>query len=148
MVFRSFTPLEFDPKTGLTPAGKKSNNVLNGVYAVRMVTHTFAGGVFTQQLHGNRDPNINLSNVNLLAHLGVFSDSEKEDNEYFANEAIESLNSADERIVGENGLNIRVDALTGEGQITDGGANISEEAFGPNPLAWPDPFGPTPPDEG
>jgi hypothetical protein len=148
MVFRSFTPQEFDPKTGLTPAGKKSNNVLNGVYAVRKVTHSFAGGVFTQTLHGIRDPKINLKYVNLLAHLGVLSEVDNESNEYFANEAIESLNSADERIVGENGLNIRVDALTGEGQITEGGANISEEAFGSNPLAWPDPFGPTPPDEG
>lgn len=145
VVFRSFTPQEFDPETGLTPAGKKSNNVLNGVYAVRMVTHTFSGGVFTQQLHGNRDPKINLSNVNLLAHLGVLSDSEKEDNEYFANEAIESLNSADERVTGENGLNVRVDALTGEGQITEGGANISEAAFGDFEL-YPDPFGPTPPE--
>lgn len=75
MVFRSFTPLEFDPETGITPAGKKSNNVLNGVYGVRMVTHSFSGGVFTQTLHGIRDPSINLSNVNLLAHLGV-SESE------------------------------------------------------------------------
>jgi len=111
MVFRSFTPQQFDPKTGITPAGKKSNNVLNGVYGVRTVTHTFAGGTFTQTLHGIRDPKINVSNVNLLAHLGVLSESEKEDNKYFANQAIESLNSGDERITGENGLNIRTEAF-------------------------------------
>ena len=73
MVFRSFTPQQFSATTGITPAGKKVNNVLNGVYAIRMVTHIFTGGVFTQTLHGIRDVRINLANVNLLAHLGVAS---------------------------------------------------------------------------
>lgn len=65
MVFRSFTPQEFDPETGLTPAGRKNTNVINGVYGVRMVTHSFSGGEFTQTLHGNRDPRISIKNVNL-----------------------------------------------------------------------------------
>ena len=69
MVFRSFTPQEFDPETGLTPAGKEASNVLNGVYGVRMVTHSFSGGEFTQRLQGIRDININLRNVDLFAEL-------------------------------------------------------------------------------
>ena len=69
MVFRSFTPQEFDPETGLTPAGKKSSNVLNGVYGVRMVTHSFSGGEFKQRLQGLRDINTNLRNVDLFANL-------------------------------------------------------------------------------
>jgi hypothetical protein len=119
MVFRSFTPQEFDPKTGLTPAGKKSNNVLNGVYGVRTVTHTFAGGTFTQALHGIRDPKINVSNVNLLAHLGVSESSEtqSESNEYFANQAIDALNAGD-LITGANGLNISASAF-GESPFDD-----------------------------
>ena len=70
MVFRSFTPQEFDPETGLTPAGKKSSNVLNGVYGVRVVHHSFSGGEFTQRLQGIRDINTNLRNVDLFAELG------------------------------------------------------------------------------
>lgn len=69
MVFRSFTPQEFDPETGLTPAGKKSSNVLNGVYGVRMVHHSFSGGEFTQRLQGIRDINTNLAEVDLYATL-------------------------------------------------------------------------------
>jgi len=71
MVFRSFTPQEFDPNTGLTPAGSKSNNVLNGVYAIRQVEHKFSSGQFTQSLHGIRDPKVNLANVDLLSNLRV-----------------------------------------------------------------------------
>lgn len=140
MVFRSFTPQEFDPATGLTPAGKKSNNVLNGVYGIRTVTHTFSGGAFTQTLHGIRDPKINVSNVNLLAHLGVAeptsSEFSTEDQQYFNNAAIAALNSQDQ-ITGDNGL------------------NISETAFGPSPFdnlftevldAELTPVGPTPPE--
>ncbi len=138
MVFRSFTPKEFDPETGITPAGKKSNNVLNGVYAVRKVTHSFAGGVFTQSLHGIRDPKINLKYVNLLAHLGVLSDIENESNEYFANEAIESLNSADERITGANGLNIRAAAF--------GTTSLVGNTFDDVLNAGSTPTGPTPPE--
>jgi len=69
LVFRSFTPLEFDPDTGLTPAGKDSNNALNGVYSVRTVTHSFSAGQFKQSLHAVRDPKINLQNVDLLSYL-------------------------------------------------------------------------------
>jgi hypothetical protein len=69
MVFRSFTPQEFDPETGLTPAGKKSANVLNGIYGVRMVHHEFSGGEFKQRLQGIRDINTNLRNVDLYAEL-------------------------------------------------------------------------------
>ncbi len=65
IVFRSYTPQEFDPETGLTPAGRKSTNVINGVYGIRMVTHSFSAGEFKQTLHGNRDPQISLKNVNL-----------------------------------------------------------------------------------
>lgn len=67
MVFRSFTPKEFDPETGLTPAGKDSNNALNGVYGIRTVTHIFSGGQFTQDLHAIRDVHITLRNVDLFA---------------------------------------------------------------------------------
>lgn len=69
IVFRSFTPLEFDPETGLTPAGKKSTNVLNGIYAVKEVTHSFSGGEFTQTLHGIRNVFINLQNVDLFGNI-------------------------------------------------------------------------------
>jgi len=69
IVFRSFTPLEFDPDTGLTPAAQTSNNVLNGVYGVRSVTHEFSGGQFKQTLHANRDPKITLSEVDLDAAI-------------------------------------------------------------------------------
>ncbi len=65
IVFRSFTPQEFDPETGLTPAGRKNTNVINGIYAVRMVTHSFSAGEFKQTLNGSRDPTINLKNVNI-----------------------------------------------------------------------------------
>jgi hypothetical protein len=70
MVFRSFTPLEFDPETGLTPAGRKNVNVLNGIYGVREVTHTFSGGEFTQTLYGIRQVTINLRNTDLFDYLG------------------------------------------------------------------------------
>lgn len=69
IVFRNFTPLEFDPITGITPAGRKSTNVINGVYGVRLVTHQFAGGEFRQTLHGIRDPQISLRNVDLNADI-------------------------------------------------------------------------------
>ena len=69
MVFRSFTPQEFDPDTGITPAGKKSTNVINGVYGVKMVVHNFNRGEFTQTLKGIRDININLRNVDLFENL-------------------------------------------------------------------------------
>ncbi len=69
MVFRSFTPQEFDPETGITPAGKENSNVLNGVYGVRVVHHEFSGGEFTQRLQGIRDINTNLRNVDLYSAL-------------------------------------------------------------------------------
>jgi hypothetical protein len=69
MVFRSFTPQEFDPETGLTPAGRKNVNVLNGIYAVREVTHSFSGGEFTQTLYGLRQVQINLRNTDLFEYL-------------------------------------------------------------------------------
>jgi hypothetical protein len=65
MVFRSFTPQEFDAETGLTPPGHNSVNSLTGIYAVKEVTHSFSAGEFTQSLHGIRDVTINLSDVNL-----------------------------------------------------------------------------------
>lgn len=64
MIFRSFTPQQFDAETGLTAPGN-ANNVLNGIYAVRTVTHSFSGGQFTQDLHAIRDPKITLKNVDL-----------------------------------------------------------------------------------
>lgn len=69
VVFRSFTPQEFDPETGITPAGRKNVNVLNGIYAVREVTHSFSGGEFTQTLYGIRQVNINLRNTDLFKDL-------------------------------------------------------------------------------
>ncbi len=65
MVFRSFTPQEFDAETGLTPPGHNSVNSLTGIYAVKEVTHSFSAGEFTQTLHGNRNVTINLRDVNL-----------------------------------------------------------------------------------
>lgn len=65
MVFRSFSPQEFDSETGLTPPPDASVNALTGVYAVKEVTHSFAGGEFTQTLHGIRDVNINIRDINL-----------------------------------------------------------------------------------
>lgn len=64
IIFRSFTPKQFDAETGLTAPGN-ANNVLNGIYAVRTVTHSFSGGRFTQDLHAIRDPKITLKNVDL-----------------------------------------------------------------------------------
>lgn len=69
IVFRSFTPLEYNPITGITPAGKKTNNAINGLYAVKKVTHSFQAGVFTQTLTANRELHINLANVDLDANL-------------------------------------------------------------------------------
>jgi len=65
MVFRSFTPQAFDPDTGLTPPGRRNVNSIAGLYAVKEVTHSFAGGEFTQTLHGIRDVNINIRDVDL-----------------------------------------------------------------------------------
>ena len=64
ILFRSFTPINYDNDTGLT-GGFTDNNVLNGVYAVRRVEHTFSGGMFTQSLQAIRDPQISLKGVNL-----------------------------------------------------------------------------------
>ena len=64
MLFRSFTPKEFNEATGLTEAFD-DNNVLNGVYAVRLIEHNFSGGQFTQTLDAIRDPNISLRDVDL-----------------------------------------------------------------------------------
>ena len=64
ILFRSFTPINYDNDTGLT-GGFTDNNVLNGVYAVRKVEHTFSGGMFTQSLQAIRDPQISLKGVNL-----------------------------------------------------------------------------------
>ena len=69
IVFRNFTPQEFDPETGITPAGRKSTNVINGVYSIIKVTHQFAGGEFRQMLHGARDTEISLRNVDLNADI-------------------------------------------------------------------------------
>ena len=81
MVFRSFTPLEFDPETGITPAGKTSNNVLNGVYGVRTVTHSFSGGQFKQSLHAVRYPAVNLQGVDILSYLNPTEDTILSDGE-------------------------------------------------------------------
>ena len=64
IIFRSFTPKQFDAETGLTGPGT-ANNVLNGIYAVRTVTHSFSAGQFTQELHAIRDVKITLKNVDL-----------------------------------------------------------------------------------
>jgi hypothetical protein len=69
LVFRSFTPLEFNPDTGITPAGKKTSNALNGVYVVKMVNHKFSRGEFTQTLEAARELHINLRNVDLFENL-------------------------------------------------------------------------------
>lgn len=65
MVFRSFTPQPFDPETGLTPPGHQSVNSLTGLYAIKEVTHSFAAGEFTQTLHGIRDVQVNIRDVDL-----------------------------------------------------------------------------------
>lgn len=64
MLFRSFTPQGFDDQTGLTPKFT-DNNVLNGVYAVRVITSEFSGGQFTQSLQAIRDPQISLTGVEI-----------------------------------------------------------------------------------
>ena len=64
ILFRSFTPQNFDNESGLFPKFTE-NNVLNGVYAIKRVTHTFSGGTFTQSLEAIRDPQISLKDVNL-----------------------------------------------------------------------------------
>lgn len=68
ILFRSFTPMGYDDQTGLTPKFT-DNNVLNGVYAVRVVTSEFSAGQFTQSLQAIRDPQISLQGVDI--GLGV-----------------------------------------------------------------------------
>ena len=147
MVFRSFTPLEFDPETGITPAGKKSNNVLNGVYGVPTVTHNFSGGVFTQTLHGIRDASIVLANVNLLAHLGVASPTTPGDigtigEEAFANQSISLVDG--EGVITTVGGD---PALTTIERVTEG-FDLTGGRFDDVLNADITPVGPTPPPEG
>ena len=68
LLFRSFTPKEADEETGLVP-GFDGNNVLNGIYAVRMVEHNFAAGEYTQTIDAVRDLEISLDGLDL--GLGV-----------------------------------------------------------------------------
>ena len=120
MVFRSYTPQEFDPVTGLTPAGKKSSNVLNGIYAVRMVYHSFSGGEFKQRLQGIRDINTNLRNVDLFSELRDVPEDTAESSE-------SPPASTD------TGLNTGVDALDfGIAAIQQGGVDLTQNPLG----AW------------
>lgn len=72
-VFRSFTPQQFDAETGITPKNNKDRNALNGVYGVRTVTHSFSQGMFTQELHAIRDPQLNLQGIDIDAPLAAAS---------------------------------------------------------------------------
>ena len=74
-VFRSFTPQQFDAETGITPKNNKDRNALNGVYGIRTVTHSFSQGMFTQDLHAIRDPQLNLDGINIEAQLGAPSEA-------------------------------------------------------------------------
>jgi hypothetical protein len=62
ILFRCFTPQNFDPESGITPKFTDSN-VLNGFYGVRTVQHEFSQGKFTQTLSAIRDPQINVAEV-------------------------------------------------------------------------------------
>jgi len=72
-VFRSFTPQQFDAETGITPKNNKNRNVISGVYGVRTVTHSFSQGMFTQDLHAIRDPQLNLQGIDIDAPLAAAS---------------------------------------------------------------------------
>ena len=53
----------------MTPPPDASVNALTGVYAVKEVTHSFAGGEFTQTLHGIRDVMVNIRDVDLDSNI-------------------------------------------------------------------------------
>jgi hypothetical protein len=62
ILFRCFTPQNFDPESGITPKFTDAN-VLNGFYGVRTVSHEFSQGKFVQTLSAIRDPQINTAEV-------------------------------------------------------------------------------------
>ncbi len=62
-VFNSVTSSEWDPVSGLRPAGAAQNNLISGVYGVINVRHEFSQGQFVQTLLGVRDPKINLGKI-------------------------------------------------------------------------------------
>ena len=63
-LFRNFTPLEADEETGLV-TGLGANNAINGVFAARVIEHSFSGGQFTQTIDGWRDTRIAVKDLDL-----------------------------------------------------------------------------------
>lgn len=70
-LFRSFTPREADPETGLGQ-GIDPNHAINGIYSTRVVEHSFSGGQYNMTVDAFRDLQIDLAGVDL--GLGVADD--------------------------------------------------------------------------